>query len=103
MALVPRCGIACTAAPFALPRPGGETGRRTGLKILCPERDVRVRAPPRPITCDFRRSLPGQPGRVFLHSTASRVQSGVSENHKPRPLWPWIVPAIPMLLVLYVL
>ena len=28
-------------------RPGGETGRRKGLKIPSPERDVRVRLPPR--------------------------------------------------------
>ena len=30
-------------------RPGGETGRRTGLKILYPVRGVRVRAPLRPL------------------------------------------------------
>jgi hypothetical protein len=28
--------------------PSGGIGRRTGLKIPCPVRDVRVRAPPRP-------------------------------------------------------
>ena len=46
-------------------RPGGETGRRKGLKILCPGRGVRVRFPPRAfgrgarLSCDpARRHLP---------------------------------------------
>src|SRR5208282_5541148 len=33
--------------------PGGGTGRRTGLKILCPERDVWVRIPPRALFSDL--------------------------------------------------
>jgi hypothetical protein len=39
---------------------GGETGRRTGLKILGPERDVRVRSPPPALYC--RRNFEDQAG-----------------------------------------
>src|SRR5438445_462224 len=48
--------------------PGGETGRRTGLKIPGPERDVSVR---------FRSRAPADPSTRFgISAAALRLRSG---------------------------
>ena len=44
-----RTGLPCDSIVRCVFRPSGGIGRRTGLKILCTVRYVRVRSPPRPI------------------------------------------------------
>lgn len=54
-----RCAIISLFVSCCLhPCPGGETGRRTGLKIRSPERDVRVQFPPRAPTTLGTSKLP---------------------------------------------
>jgi hypothetical protein len=65
--------------PVFLTSPGGETGRRKGLKILCPVRDVRVRPPPRAL-----HALTTSPVRREPHDRKSGRPSCDRHNFTPK-------------------
>ncbi len=73
--------------------PGGETGRRNGLKIRWSGRTVRVRTPPRaPVPCvpgpPPRGSLPSPdaaPARCLTHARRMRSQASGDDGKPARP------------------